>query len=136
MRGLSRNRQKMKYSMLGQPEIIYDTDEDGNIIYDEMPDGTSVPRIIGESDPKYQPPVEFYGNIAKASGIADMAAYGIDTSGYDAMLYVPKGTLDLDENTLIWYRKEPNEDLDNADYKVSRIPPSLDETVYLLVGLA
>ena len=135
MRGLNRNLQTLYYSLLGEPETIYETDGDGNIIYDEMPDGTLQPRVVGETEPKYQPPVKFYGNIAHGGGAAYMDSYGVDASGYDAKLYVPKGTLELSETTLIWYRNTPNEDLSNADYKVARIPPSLDEMVYLLKGL-
>jgi len=139
MRGLSRNKQTMYYSILGEPQPIYAKDSDGNIIYDTMEDGAVVPRDTGEMTNGYQPPVKFYGNIAKAGGVAVPESYGVDLSSYDAMLYAP--TFDLKEMCLVFYQSEPrykpNGDLDenSADYRVVRVPPSLDETVYLLEGV-
>lgn len=139
MRALSRNKQVLYYSLRGEREPIYAKDENGNIIYDTMPNGKSVARKTGEENNGYAEPVKFYGNIARGAGMADTMPYGIDLSGYDALLYVPKNLLPLTEETLIWYQSEPvvkdgKVDVATADYRVKRVPPSLDETVYLLVG--
>lgn len=140
MRALSRNKQVLYYSLHGEREPIYAKDKDGNIIYDTLPDGRTVPRETGEMTDGYAEPVKFYGNIAKGAGIADTMPYGIDLSGYDALLYVPKNLLPLSEETLIWYQSEPvvnngKVDETSADYRVKRVPPSLDEMVYLLEGV-
>ena len=140
MRALSRNKQVLYYSLRGEREPIYARDENGDIIYDTLPNGKSVPRKTGENTNGYADPVKFYGNIAKGAGMADTMPYGIDLSGYDALLYVPKNLLPLTEETLIWYQSEPVVtggvvDETTADYRIKRVPPSLDETVYLLVGV-
>lgn len=140
MRGLSRNKQELYYSLHGEREPIYAKDSEGNIIYDTLPDGRTVPRKTGEMTNGYAEPVKFYGNIAKGAGIADAMPYGIDLSGYDAVLYVPKDVLPLTEMSLIWYQSEPvvnngKVDESSADYRVKRVPPSLDEMVYLLEGV-
>lgn len=140
MRSLSRNKQKMFYSLHGEREPIYARDEDGNIIYDTLPDGQTVPRETGELTNGYQEPIEFFGNIARGAGVADTMPYGIDLSGYDAILYVPKDLLPLTEMTLIWYQSEPvmkngKVDESSADYRVKRVPPCLDEMTYLLEGV-
>ena len=140
MRGLSRNKQVLYYSLHGEREPIYAKDEEGNIIYDTLPNGRTVPRETGEETNGYAEPVKFMGNIARGAGIADTMPYGIDLSGYDAVLYVPKDLLPLTEMSLIWYQNEPvvkdgKVDETSADYRVKRVPPSLDEMVYLLEGV-
>lgn len=139
MRGLVRNKQKMWYSILGEPQPIYQTDEEGNIIYDTMPDGSRKPRTTGDMTNGYEEPVEFRGNIAYKGGIAEDAPFGNDLSEYTAVLYA--NNLPLAEATLIWYQHEPivvngQVDKSSADYRVKRVPPVLDEMVYLLEGLS
>ena len=141
MRALSRNKQVLYYSLHGEREPIYAKDKDGNIIYDTLPDGRTVPRETGEKTNGYQEPVKFYGNIARGSGVAEAAPYGTDLSMYDAILYAPKDLIPLEEMCLLWYQHEPvikpNGEVDetSADYRVKRIPPCLDEVVYLLEGV-
>jgi len=140
MRGLSRNKQVLYYSLLGEREPIYAKDKDGNIIYDTLPNGQRVPRETGEKTNGYQTPVKFNGNIARGSGIAEATPYGADLSMYDALLYAPKDLLPLTEMCLIWYQGEPQYkggqvDESSADYRVKRVPPCLDEVVYLLEGV-
>ena len=136
MRGLSRNKQSLYYSLLGEPQPIYATDEQGNIIYDNI-DGQQIPRETGDTTDGYADPVPFEGNIAKGTGRAEAESFGVDDSAYDAVLYVPKGKLPLEEMTLFWYKNEPQYkggqvDKTSADYRVVRVPPCLDEMVYLL----
>ena len=139
MRGASRNKQSMYYSLHGEGEPIYAKDEDGNIIYDTI-DGERVARETGEMTNGYSEPILFKANLSRGAGMADTMPYGIDLSGYDAILYVPKGQLPLSEMDLIWYDHEPTYkdgqiDESSADYLVKRVPPCLNEMVYLLVGV-
>ena len=140
MRGLSRNKQRMWYSLLGEPQPIYARDDDGNIIYDTMPDGTQIPRTTGDETNGYQEPVEFYASIRATGGSAEDRPYGLDLSNYAAVICVPKGLYPIAESTLIWYQNEPvvtNGEVDksSADYKVVRVPPVLDEMLYLCEGI-
>ena len=139
MRHLSRNKQKMWYSLLGEPKPIYATDDSGNVIYDIMPDGEQVPREIGKTN-GYEEPVEFYANIKWTGGRTEDMAYGLDLSNYAAIISAPMGKFPIKESTLIWYQNEPittNGVVDDksADYKVVRVPPVLDEMLYLCEGL-
>lgn len=139
MRELSRNKQKMWYSLLGEPKPIYAKDDDGNVLYDTMPDGNQVPREIGKTN-GYEEPVEFYANIRGTGGSADAMPFGLDLSNYAAVISTPKGKYPIRESTLIWYQNEPrmaNDEVDqsSADYKVVRVPPVLDEMLYLCEGI-
>ena len=63
MRTPKRTKQRMYVAMYHDGEPIYDTDDEGNIIYDTMPDGVSVPRVIGETPAGYDDPIEFWNSI-------------------------------------------------------------------------
>lgn len=140
MRALRKNKQTMYYSLFGEQTPIYAKDSDGNIIYDTMRDGTLKPRKTGSMTNGYEEPVKFEGNIAAAGGAAEAEAYGVDLSSYEAVLYAVKGELPIDETSLIWYEDEPimkdgQVDEKSADYRVIRVPPCLNESVYLLAGI-
>lgn len=136
MRTLRRNTRKLWYSIQGEQTPIYEKDEHGNIIYDEMPDGELVPRDTGETTNGYSEPVEFFACLSGSGGKAQDTPYGVDLSGYDAVLYSVKGTLPITETSLIWLNKPivlndvPDEK--SADYVVKRVPPCVNEIVYLL----
>lgn len=142
MRALRKNTKKLWYSLHGEEEPIYEKDEYGNIIYDEMKDGALVPRDTGERTNGYSYPKEFKANLSASGGKAMEAAYGIDLSGYDAILYSIKGELPITETSLIWCDNEPtmltdtDPDPKSADYVVRRVPPCLNEIVYLLERVA
>ena len=140
MRSLVKNKQNMWYSLFERNAPVYERDSEGNIIYDEMTDGTQRPRATGKKKDTYSQPVQFCGNISASGGVAEVESYGIDLSDYDAILYTPKGQLPLEEGTVIWYQSSPQfrdgeVDPSSADYKISRVPPVLDEMIYLLKGL-
>ena len=75
------NKQKMKYSRQGQRVTIYETDDDGNIIYEGYTDsegnftpyldseGNKIPRIKDEYV-GYSLPVDFRANISFSGGEA------------------------------------------------------------------
>ena len=140
MMTLQSNKQAMKYSLQGERVPIYETDENGNIIYYTDSDGNQIPMETGEYTTGYSQPVSFFGNIAMSGGEVDSVEFGIDVSGYDATLVVDKGTIPIDETSLIWhtsevlYKDEEKTIVDEntADYKVIAVKPSLNTTKYIL----
>ena len=109
MRTLRKNTQRLWYSLQCENKPIYERDENGDIIYDEMSDGVLVPRETGETDSTegYTMPIEFRANLSASGGQAQDNVYGVDLSAYDAILYSVKGILPLNELSLIWYGNEP-----------------------------
>ena len=137
---LASNKQSMKYSLQGERVPIYETDENGNIIYYEDSDGNKIPMETGEYTTGYSQPVSFFGNIAMSGGEVDSVEFGIDVSGYDATLVVDKGTIPIDETSRIWHTSEVGYkdaektivDGSTADYKVIAVKPSLNTIKYIL----
>lgn len=165
MRQLDQNKQKMYYS---QPksikiidsdghilinnekdEIIYDDlsgveptedifvrDENGNIIYTNV-DGVDYP-VLSETINFYDSPTIFYANISFDSGETQPAEYGLDTSGYNAIISANKGELPFTEETLIWHKSQPSVDErgralpETADYRIVAIKTSLNEERFFL----
>ena len=140
MMTLASNKQSMKYSLQGEMVPIYETDENGNIIYYTDSDGNKIPMETGEYTTGYSQPVSFLGNIAMSGGEVDSVEFGIDVSGYDATLVVDKGMIPIDETSLIWHTSEVGYkdtektivDGSTADYKVIAVKPSLNTTKYIL----
>ena len=140
MMTLQSNKQAMKYSLQGERVPIYETDENGNIIYYEDSDGNKIPIETGEYTTGYSQPVSFFGNIAMSGGEVDSVEFGIDVSGYDATLVVDKGEIPIDETSLIWHTSEVEYkdeektivDGNTADYKVIAVKPSLNTIKYIL----
>lgn len=136
---LNANMQKMYYANQDKLVPIYETDEDGNILYYEDEDGNKYPYDTGEVEIVYGEPTEFFGNISmSSSGEAEPVEYGIDISSYSAILVLGKGLIPLTENSLIWHTTEPTRgtngyvDEYSADYKVVKVSPSLNTDKYVL----
>ena len=110
---------------------IYAKDEDGNVIYTTV-DGVSYP-VLSETKSYYDPPTIFYANISFDGGETKPAEYGLDTSGYNAVISVDKGKYHFSEKTLIWHESEPEVDQygrvlpETADYRIVAIKTSLNE---------
>lgn len=136
---LARNKQKLKYALQNSEMPVYQTDEDGNIIYDNI-NGTKIPRETGESDIGYEMPVDFMANIAMSGGKAEAVEFGIDVSAYDATLICDKDAFPITETSLIWHKSEPTyKDIaqtivepNSADYSVVKISQSLNFVKYVL----
>lgn len=139
MMTLNANKQKLYYANQDKIVPIYETDEDGNIIYYEDSDGNEYPLETGVTKVVYGEPVEFKGNIAlSSSGEAQSVEYGLDMSSYSSVLVLDKGLIPLKESSLIWYENEPRNDKDgnvdeeSADYRVVKVSPSINVDKYLL----
>jgi len=138
MRLTLQNKINMKYSLLHDIVPVYQTDDEGNIIYDEI-DGEQVPRDTGKTRSRYEAAVDFCANV-NFSGQSEIryTVYGLSKSQYDAIFYSLKGELPLDETSIIFINGEPELDedgyvkLESADYRVVRVVPSLNYTSYLI----
>ena len=139
MRTARKNKQRMYYSLQGDVYPVYERDDNGEIIYDEI-DGVQVPRETGESETSYGDPVEFKGNISFYIGWGYARIWGITMGDADAILLMDKNEIPIDETSRIWYRTEPDYkqdgtvDADSADFTVSRVLPSIGHVRYLLKG--
>ena len=136
MRQLNKNKQKLYYSQPNNSETIYETDDQGNVIYTDI-DGVSV-AVISEVKSYYDTPAEFHANISFDGGETKPAEYGLDTSGYNAVISANKGEFPFTEQTLIWHKSEPETDEykhalpETADYRVAAIKTSLNEERFFL----
>lgn len=120
MRTPKRVKQVMYYSLPSAGQPIYEKDAEGNIIYDEMPDGQQVPRMVGESPDGYSKPVKFMNSITGELTADELQAFGAETKGRCKMTY-KKGEFPFTINTLIWKDTTPPEetvDESSADYRI------------------
>lgn len=139
MRTLRKNQQSMKYALQVGEMPIYETDEEGNIVYITV-DGEQIPVETGEYEIGYGEVQTFCGNIAMSGGEAEAVEYGIDVSAYDATLILERNSVPLTETSLIWFESEVGYkdtaktivDGNTADYKVLAVKPSLNYTKYIL----
>lgn len=140
MRTLNKNKQVLYYSnQTNEKTPIYATNPDGTIKTVNV-DGVTTNVITGYKDKGYTLPQRFEGNIALSGGEVVNVDFGVDASAYDAVLVVNKGELDITETSFIWTESQPRyKDANNtvvdpysADYRVTRVSPSLNESRYLL----
>ena len=139
MRLLRKNMQPMKYSLQDGRVPIYETDENGDIVYIEV-EGEKVPVETGEYETGYSAPVDFMGNISMSGGEAEAKEFGMDIGDFDAVIVLEKDAVPLTETSIIWhtspvkYKDEQNTIVDSksADYAVKRVSPSLNFTKVLL----
>lgn len=106
MRTPKRVKQKLYYALYTSGQPIYEKDSQGNIIYDTMPDGTSQPRVVGETPVGYSDAVEFYNSITGELTVEEMEAFG-DEPKMKAKMTFKKGEFPLTVGALIWHNTEP-----------------------------
>ena len=135
MRSLKKNMQKLYYSLYSEQITIYEKDNDGNIIYDEI-DGERYPRIIAERA-GYGEPVEFYANISATKGSSDSEVFGVALD-YTKTISTTDMTLPVSEMSLVWYETEPvikddgTVEESSADYAVVAVARALNNVVYAI----
>lgn len=129
------------YYALQDAEIpIYQTDDDGNIIYFETQDGQKIPLETGETELGYSEPVEFYSSLAMSGGEAEAQEFGLSISDYNATLLCEKDAFPITEGTLIWTKSKVGYkdtekmivDGKTADYMVLKVSESLNFVKYVL----
>lgn len=125
MRSLKKNMQKLYYSLYSKQITIYEKNENGEIIYDEI-DGEKYPRIIAEKA-GYSKPIPFDINISAGKGTAQAKVFGTDVD-FTRSISTTDLTLPIDELSLVWIESEPKcledgtADPNSADYKVATKP--------------
>ena len=143
----------MLYSLQGETIPIYETDDQGNIVYEEI-DNVQVPVETGDSFTGYDTPVDFKGNLSFYTGWNYPGVWGITLGNADAILLMDKDEIPIDETSMIWYKSTPKTkevdvydksqqkmvkrtvvDSDSADFSISRIIPSLNQVRYVLKGI-
>lgn len=141
MMTLAINKQSMKYSLQGEIVPIYETDENGNIIYYTDSDGNKIPMETGEYTTGYSQPVPFFANISNKLNEVVWQDYGVDNSTEYAQLIVSKDELPLKVGSVIWkksevgYKDDENTIVDEttADYTVKGIADEgMSEDLFLL----
>ena len=141
MMTLQSNKQAMKYSLQGGQVPIYETDEDGNIIYYTDSEGNQIPIETGEYTTGYSKPVSFYANINNKLNEVVWQDYGVDDSTNFAQLIVSKGELPLKAGSVIWKKSEVGYkdeaktivDIATSDYTVKGIADEgMSEDLFLL----
>ena len=122
MRVARRPRQKMYYSNVIGKRPIYETDSEGNIVYQTI-NGVDIPKKTGENADQYAEPVEFFNTISGELTEDEMRAFGSEKLGNAKMNYY-KGEYPFRTGTLIWkntevkHRKDGSVDEESADYYV------------------
>ena len=138
---LASNKQSMKYSLQGERIPIYETDEDGNIIYYEDSDGNKIPIETGEHTTGYSQPVSFFANINNKLNEVVWKDFGIDDSTNYAQIITSKDELPLKVGSVIWKKSEVGYkddektivDETTADYTVKGIADEgMSEDLFLL----
>lgn len=106
MMTLQANKQDMKYSLQGERIPIYETDDDGNVIYYTDSDGDKIPIETGDYTTGYSNPVSFFANINNKLNEVVWQDYGIDNSTNYAQIVASKDELPLKAGSVIWKKSE------------------------------
>jgi len=113
----------MFYSNFEENVPVYVRDEQGEIVYQTMPDGTSVPKKTGLFENRYSEPVEFFNTITGELREDEWKAFGHQNVGAAVMTY-NNGEFPFVSGTLIWKDSEIGRKSDGtvdeatADYRV------------------
>ena len=142
MRTLTKNKEKLWYSLLLGEMPIYELDENGNKIVEYIKDGQNIYRETGEKLLIYTTPKQMNVSIAMSGSSADLREYGMSTSDYQATLLYEKGEYPLNVTALVWHRSDivyrdggnvtingvstKNPDPSSSDYTVIKTTPSLN----------
>lgn len=107
MRTLRKNSQKMYYALQIGTVPIYQTGEDGNILYYEDSEGNKIPLETGDEDIIFSTPQPFMANISESGGESTALEYGLSPEDYTAVLVIAKNAVPLVEGALIWANSKP-----------------------------
>lgn len=122
MRTPRRIRQRMYYALLVGKEPVYETDDDGNIIY-IYSHGEKIPKLSGNDRDVYSNPIEFYNSISGELTENELQAFGTQMMANAKMTY-KRGQYPFRTGTLIWkqseikYLGDGSVDPTSADFRV------------------
>lgn len=127
MRAFLKNQQSMRYALQVGEVPIYQTDEEGNVLYYEDSDGNKIPLETGEYETGFSEPVSFLANINNKLNEVVWESYGIDNSTNYAQIIASKDELPLKAGSVIWKKSEVGRkesgsvDDSTADYVVKGV---------------
>lgn len=130
MRGLKRNQKTLYYQLYLEHIPVYETDLDGNIIYDPV---TDEPLLTGDYTVGYADPVKFRANVSPARSEAQTEPFGVNTD-YDKVICSGDLTLPIDELSQIFVDRK-REDGKGADYKVVKVARSINSVLFAIKQL-
>lgn len=128
MRTLRKNKQSIYYALKTERTAV---ESEETIIVD----GVEVSVDEGDYSIEYTIPEEFSANISFSSGDTTDVEFGIDISGYDAIIVTDLKAIPITETSLIWFETEPpttENDGSTADYSVIAVRHSLNQTKAIL----
>lgn len=99
------NKQNMYYSLYEGDVPVYETDENGFIVYMTV-DGEEVPVEAGTKEARYAMPVPFKANISSQLNEMHIKAWGVDQSSIYSEIVCQKNYLPLKVGAIIW-RESP-----------------------------
>ena len=129
MRGLKRNQRTLYYQLYSSHIPVYETDLDGNIIYDPV---TGEPLLTGDYTVGYAHPVKFRANVSPSRSEAQTEPFGVNTD-YDKVICSCDLTLPIDELSQIFVDQRPEDG--KADYKVVKVARSPNSVLYAIKQL-
>lgn len=137
MRGLKRNQQTLYYQLYSKHIPVYETDLDGNIIYDPV---TGEPTLTGDYTVEYEKPVQFLASVSAARGEASTDPFGVNVE-YDKTMCSCNMELPIDELSVLFVDKKPEYDENGSltnkpDYKVVKVAGSLNSVLYAIKRMA
>ena len=154
MMALRENKTAMKFATYITNAPIFNTDEDGNILYFTDTEGNRYPMDTGETEDKYGNVTDMSANISMSGGDAEPVEYGLSVSDYQAVLVTDRNAYTLKEGDYIWvnspveyeYNGEEVElpikggdkvttkvvKVETADYQVMKKSDSLNFTKFIL----
>lgn len=130
MRGLKRNQKTLYYQLYSEHIPVYETDLDGNIIYDPV---TGEPLLTGDYTVGYAEPAMFRANVSPARSEAQTEPFGVNTD-YDKVICSCDLTLPIDELSQIFVDQKPA-DGRGADYKVVKVARSINSVLFAIKQL-
>lgn len=128
MRTLKKNKQIVYYALKIEKQA--EKSEETIVV-----DGEEVSIDEGDYGISYTAPEDFKANISFSSGDTQDVEFGLDISGYDAIIVTDLKALPITETSLIWYETVPPEtenDGSTADYSVIAVRHSLNQTKAIL----
>lgn len=106
MQLLRKNKQSMYFALQLGSVPIYQTDDDGNILYFEDSEGNKIPLETGEEQIVFSTPQPIMASISESGGESTAVEYGLSPEDYTAVLLIKKHEYPLVEGALIWANSE------------------------------
>lgn len=138
MRTLAKNKVPMKYALYEGQTPIYQLDKNGEPVVSWIDVEGNIYYVVEGEAPKYSEPTDFFASISMSGGESVSVEFGVDIGNYDAVIVTELNEFPLSETNYVWVSSEPQHssrglvDVTTADFRVTAVKPSLNQTKYLL----